>query len=80
MKRLLRILHWLTNRPVIKVAVGLILFITGLYETWHLMHSSLDAPAIGAHHGAMAFGGFYVLKNIPDVFEGIEYLVENQEL
>lgn len=80
MKRFMRVLHWLTQHPVMKVLIGVILFSTGLFETWHIMHSSLDAPAIGAHHGAMAFGGFYAIKNIPDLYEGIGYFVENEEL
>ena len=29
---------------------------------------------LGAHHGAIVFGLLHILKTLPDMFEGLEYL------
>ena len=29
---------------------------------------------LGAHHGAIVFGLLHILKTLPDIFEGLEYL------
>lgn len=71
-------MHWLTHRPLIRVLMGVILFATGLFETWEALEAGLEIPTVGAHHGAMMFGGFYAFKNVPHIFEGIEYLAREE--
>ncbi len=64
-------LRRVTNSPALNVSVGVIFLVTGMVEVWDSIEA--EVFSVGAHHGAVVFGLFQALKNLPDLFEGLEY-------
>lgn len=76
MKRL-EALRRITESPALNLGAGLILCGSGLAETVREL-SELGEWRLGAHHGVVAFGLVTVLKSIPDLLEGLEYVVRGE--
>lgn len=68
--KFIRILRQITTSPSVNILVGLVFLATGLAEAWR----EIEDTAIGAHHGAIVFGLFHILKCFPDFIEGFDYL------
>lgn len=68
----------ITNSPALNIFVGLIFLGTGVTEIWDGFAAETVSSGVGAHHGAVLFGALHALKNLPDLFEGLEY-VQNKE-
>lgn len=63
-----------TRHPAMNFFIGVIFMVTGGVEIWRGLGADLTAATIGAHHGVFLFGLLNVLKNIPDLFEGLKYV------
>ena len=68
--KILSALRYITKSPGINVSVGFIFLATGLVE----IINSIGEMSVGAHHGAVLFGFFHILKYLPDLVEGMEYV------
>lgn len=66
-------LRRVTESPALNLGAGLILCCSGLAETFREL-SELGEWRFGAHHGVAVFGLVTVLKSIPDLLEGLEYV------
>jgi len=69
-----KLLKRIVNNPYLNIIVGLIFCLSGLAEAWGTLGEDLKNMNIGVHHGAIIYGLFHVLKNVPDLFEGLEYI------
>ena len=72
MKRLRKFVE----NPYVNIFVGLIFLLSGLYEAWATLYEDIIGANVGAHHGAIIFGLFHVLKHIPDIFEGLDHIAK----
>lgn len=68
-------LRKIVENPYLNIFVGCLLLYSGLSESWYEFHR-LGEFQVGAHHGIVLFSVMYILKSIPDVFEGIEYIAQ----
>ena len=69
-----KLLKRIVDNPYLNIIVGLILCLSGLWEAWGTLGEDLKNMNIGVHHGAIIYGLFHALKNVPDIFEGLEYI------
>ena len=53
---------------------GLILVCTELMDVGETLWDDVAQMNLGAHHGVIVFGLLHILKTLPDIFEGLEYL------
>ena len=72
MKALVKLIKRLVDSPYVNLAVGLLLLVGGLTETWDTLDEDLLSGHLRGHHGVAVFGLFKALKAIPDFFEGME--------
>jgi succinate-acetate transporter protein len=72
--KILAAMKRITTSPTINLLVGLIFFLTGVIEVFN----EIGDMRIGAHHGAIVFGLFSMLKNFPDLVEGMEYIQKSK--
>lgn len=63
--------RFVTN-PYVNLAVGLVLFVTGLAEGWGSFQADMAGFHVRTHHGVMIYGFFNMLKSLPDIFEGLD--------
>ena len=66
----------IVTNPYTNMAVAMTLMISGIAEVFHDL-SDVSPDFVGAHHGAIVFGGFHMLKSLAEVFEagrGVEEL------
>ena len=63
-----------TRDPRLNILVGLIFCFSAAIELMDALLPQALSGIVRVHHGAIIFGFFHALKNLPDVFEGIEYL------
>jgi hypothetical protein len=59
------------EHPITRLAVGLILFLSGFAEAYRSFGADLSQLQIGAHHGVMLLGLFNMIASIPDIIEGV---------
>ena len=69
-----KLLKRIVDNPYLNIIVGLIFCLSGLLEAWGTLGEDLKNMNIGVHHGAIIYGLFHALKNVPDLFEGLEYI------
>lgn len=74
----MRALKKIVASPYLNFLVGCILLYTGLAESWREFQA-LEEFRIGVHHGVVLFSLVQIAKTLPDMFEGMEYLVEAKE-
>jgi len=61
------------ENPYLNILIGVILLYSGFSEAWHEF-GELKEITIGAHHGIILFSILHILKAVPEIFEGLEYL------
>ncbi len=64
------------ENPYVNVFIGLILLLSGLYEAWGTLYEDAISANFGTNHGVIIFGLFHVLKQIPDMFEGLDHIAK----
>ena len=69
----MKALKWIVTNPYLNVVVGLIFLCSGVVETVRELEE-LEELKVGAHHGVILFALLQILKNLPDVFEGLEFI------
>ena len=63
----------IVENPYLNIIVGLLFLYSGLSETVHEFEGFANFE-IGAHHGVIIFAILNILKTLPDLFEGLEYI------
>lgn len=53
--------------------------ITGLNDIIEHMDYDMEHKALSAHHGVFILGLFDMLKTLPDMVEGLEYMWKKEE-
>lgn len=76
MKSLLRSLGRLAHNPYLTLAMGLIVFASGLSEVWATIADDLSAMRLRGMHGVTLFGLVQGLKALPEVFDGFDEIDE----
>lgn len=71
--KIIRTLKRIVENPYMNIGVGLILLYSGIDDAVDEL-KMLEEFDIGAHHGVILFAILHVLKTLPDVFEGLEYI------
>lgn len=69
------ILRKLVSSPLLNLIVAVILLYSGLAESWHEIQE-MEGFRFGVHHGVILYSLMQILKTLPDLFEGMEYLAE----
>ncbi|MCB9398943.1 MAG: hypothetical protein H6510_14110 [Acidobacteria bacterium] len=75
----MRMLRKIVSNPWLNLAVSLVLIISGTMEALDLKQHPGGYSEIGVHHGIILFGLTQVLKVLPELFEGVEYLEKAAE-
>ncbi|MCK5295164.1 MAG: hypothetical protein KAJ49_10945 [Arcobacteraceae bacterium] len=70
-------LRRVTKNPYLNLFIGLIFLYSGISEMMNEL-KELDNFRFGVHHGVILFALLHILKIVPDIFEGFEY-IENVE-
>ena len=68
----------ITENPYLNIGVGIIFLWSGISETMNEL-KELEEFKMGAHHGVIIFSIMHILKTLPDVFEGLEYVSKDGE-
>ncbi|MCX8239117.1 MAG: hypothetical protein OSB05_09880 [Akkermansiaceae bacterium] len=68
----------ITENPYLNMGVGIIFLWSGISETLSELQE-LEEFKMGAHHGVIIFSIMHILKTLPDIFEGLEYLSKEGE-
>lgn len=68
----------ITENPYLNMGVGIIFLWSGISETLSELQE-LEEFKMGAHHGVIIYSIMHILKTLPDIFEGLEYLSKNSE-
>jgi len=69
------ILRKLVSNPYLNLLVAVVLLYSGLSESWHEIQE-IEEFRFGVHHGIIIYSLLQILKTLPEVFEGMEYLTE----
>ncbi len=64
------------SHPWLSLLVAIILLLSGLSEGWETLHEDFINADLKAHHGVIVYGFYAMLKSLPDVFEGLERLLD----
>ena len=72
LRRLAHALKHFVDHPVTKLAVGLILIVSGLIEAYDTVLDDLHRLRVRVGHGVVILGVVNVLASLPEVIEGIE--------
>ncbi len=67
----------ITSSPTLNIIVGLIFLVSGANEIYEALDD--EVKSLGTEHGAVLFGLLHVLKNLPDLFEGLEYVQHDDD-
>jgi len=76
MHNLLLPLRTFVQNPIVNFSLSLILLVSALLEAGGTLFADLGSGRIRVHHGLIVFALFHMLKTLPDMFEGLEGLVE----
>ena len=68
----------ITENPYLNIGVGIIFLWSGISETMSEL-KELEEIKMGAHHGVIIFSIMHILKTLPDIFEGLEYVGKDGE-
>jgi len=61
------------ENPYLNVIVGIIFLLSGISEVINEL-DDLESITFGSHHGVIIYSIFHILKTLPDIFEGLEYV------
>ena len=64
------------SHPWVGLVAALAMLLAGLSEGWDTIQEDLMNTEVKTHHGVIVYGFYAVLKSIPDVFDGLETLLE----
>ncbi len=67
-----------TSNPYLNVIIGIIFLSSGIFEMIREL-KELEEFRFGAHHGVILFALLHILKTLPDIFEGLEYVEKIKE-
>lgn len=62
------------DNPWLEFAVGMILLITGLLELVETLRARIPVVGLGLHHAVLFLGGAIVLRSLPALFLGVEFV------
>jgi len=74
----MQIIKAILASPYLDLVTGLILFVSGMAESWQEFQT-LDGFQFGVHHGVVLFSIVQIIKSLPDIFEGLEYISQARE-
>ena len=74
-----RTLKRVVENPYINLLVGFIFLGSGIVEITSEL-KELGHVEFGLHHGAIIFALMHILKTIPEIFEGLEYVEKMGEI
>lgn len=77
--KLLQTTRFVTQHPLTTFAMALILIATGVAEAWETIERDIAEANVGAHHGVALFGFVSLIGVLPDIFEGLERLLDHHE-
>ena len=69
----------IVENPYLNIAVGLIFLATGIAEVAREIIEVEEEVNVGAHHGVVIFAILHLLRSLPELFEGLEYLQKGGE-
>jgi hypothetical protein len=72
LRRLAHGLKHFVDHPVTKLAVGLILIVSGLIEAYDTVLDDVHRLRVRVGHGVVILGVVNVLASLPEVIDGIE--------
>lgn len=64
------------SHPWVGLIVAMVMLLAGLSEGWETLQEDLMNTELRAHHGIIVYGFYAMLKAIPDVFEGLEGILD----
>ncbi len=76
---MIKALRKFISHPWVGLVASLAMLFAGLSEGWDTMQEDLVNADIKTHHGVIVYGFYAVLKAIPDVFDGLDILLEKIE-
>jgi hypothetical protein len=68
----------LLTSPYLDFVSGVILLLSGVAESWQ-DYQEVGSLQFGIHHGVILFSLAQILKSLPDIFEGFEYISHVRE-
>jgi hypothetical protein len=69
----MQLIKMILASPYLDLITGIILFVSGVAESWQEFQT-LDSFRFGVHHGVVLFSIVQIIKSLPDIFEGLEFL------
>ena len=73
-----KILKSIVENPYLNMLVGLTFLFSGISETINELRV-IGEFKFGAHHGVIIFAVLHILKSIPDLFEGLDFIEKSGE-
>lgn len=67
-------LRKVVENPYLNLVVGILFLLSGLSEAWDTLHDDIVNLNFRGSHGIIIFSIMHVMKTIPDLFEGLEYV------
>ena len=64
------------SHPWVSLMVAVVMLLAGLSEGWDTLEEDLMNADLRAHHGIIVYGFYAILKAIPDLFEGLERVLD----
>ena len=74
----MQIIKTLLASPYLDLITGIILLVSGMTESWQ-EYQELGGIRLGVHHGIILFSIVQIVKSLPDIFEGLEYISQAGE-
>ena len=68
----------IVTSPYLNFVSGIILFASGVSESLH-EYQEMEGLHFGIHHGIILFSLVQILKTIPEIFEGLEFIRRAEE-
>jgi hypothetical protein len=69
----MQLIKKLATSPYMTFSAGVVLFISGLTESWQ-QYQELESIRFGVHHGVILFSLVQMIKGLPDIFEGLGFI------
>ncbi|HEX5756214.1 MAG TPA: hypothetical protein VFY12_07665 [Arenimonas sp.] len=70
-RKLMHALRRVSEHPMVRLAVGLLLLVSGINESVSTFTGEFD---FHAHHGVVLFALLHLAKTLPEVFDGVELI------
>ncbi len=76
---MIKALRQFISHPWVGLFASLAMLLAGLSEGWDTIQEDVMNADIKTHHGVIIYGFYAVLKSVPDVFDGLDTLLEKVE-